>query len=92
MQPRYHLPEEEIAYGPACWLWDYLRRSRMSGFFLPLSGGADSSAGATIVHVMCVRLGEEIKARSDHRPALGIVVAHAARRRATSRSWPTSAP
>ncbi len=22
----YHLPEEEIAYGPACWLWDYLRR------------------------------------------------------------------
>ncbi len=23
--PRFHLPEEEIAYGPACWLWDYLR-------------------------------------------------------------------
>ena len=27
--------------GPACWLWDYLRRSGMGGFFLPLSGGAD---------------------------------------------------
>ncbi len=25
--PRLHQPEEEIAYGPACWLWDYLRRS-----------------------------------------------------------------
>lgn len=24
--PFYHLPEEEIARGPACWLWDYLRR------------------------------------------------------------------
>ena len=21
----YHSPEEEIALGPACWLWDYLR-------------------------------------------------------------------
>lgn len=23
--PRYHLPVEEIALGPACWLWDFLR-------------------------------------------------------------------
>uniref|UniRef100_A0A671VIH0 Glutamine-dependent NAD(+) synthetase n=1 Tax=Sparus aurata TaxID=8175 RepID=A0A671VIH0_SPAAU len=23
----YHTPEEEISLGPACWLWDYLRRS-----------------------------------------------------------------
>jgi hypothetical protein len=22
----YYRPEEEIAYGPAAWLWDYLRR------------------------------------------------------------------
>lgn len=26
-----HEPEEEIAYGPACFLWDYLRRSRQAG-------------------------------------------------------------
>jgi hypothetical protein len=25
-EPFYHTPEEEIARGPACWLWDYLRR------------------------------------------------------------------
>lgn len=50
---RYYLPEQEIALGPACWLWDYLRRSGMAGFFLPLSGGADSSATATIVGSMC---------------------------------------
>lgn len=36
---RYHTPEEEISLGPACWLWDYLRRSSQAGFFLPLSGG-----------------------------------------------------
>ena len=35
----YHTPEEEISLGPACWLWDYLRRSGQAGFFLPLSGG-----------------------------------------------------
>lgn len=31
-----HTPEEECAYGPSCWLWDYLRRSNASGFLLPL--------------------------------------------------------
>ncbi|KAJ5320471.1 hypothetical protein N7508_000754 [Penicillium antarcticum] len=51
--PRYHLPEEEIALGPACWLWDYLRRSKAAGFFVPLSGGIDSCATATIVYSMC---------------------------------------
>ncbi|KAJ9581246.1 hypothetical protein L9F63_023572, partial [Diploptera punctata] len=79
----YHTPEEEIALGPACWLWDYLRReitihlvlvkffihihiycqllfvcvilrrSGQGGFFLPLSGGVDSSSVATIVFSMC---------------------------------------
>lgn len=38
--------------GPACWLWDYLRRSRMGGYFLPLSGGIDSCATACIIHSM----------------------------------------
>lgn len=50
---QYHSAEEEIALGPACWLWDYLRRSGQGGFFLPLSGGVDSASTATIVHSMC---------------------------------------
>ncbi|XP_021816508.1 glutamine-dependent NAD(+) synthetase-like isoform X11 [Prunus avium] len=49
---KYHSPEEEIAFGPGCWLWDYLRRSGASGFLLPLSGGADSSSVAAIVGCM----------------------------------------
>lgn len=53
MLPRLHTPEEEIGFGPACWLWDYLRRSGAGGYFLPLSGGADSAATATIVGIMC---------------------------------------
>ncbi|CAO3673238.1 unnamed protein product [Rhizopus stolonifer] len=52
-EPFYHLPEEEIALGPACWLWDYLRRSKTAGYFLPLSGGIDSCATAVIVASMC---------------------------------------
>ena len=43
---------EEIACGPALWLWDYLRRSGARGFFLPLSGGSDSAAVASIVASM----------------------------------------
>ncbi|XP_062515424.1 glutamine-dependent NAD(+) synthetase-like isoform X2 [Corticium candelabrum] len=53
IQVKYHTPEEEICLGPACWLWDYLRRSKQAGFFLPLSGGIDSSATACIVSSMC---------------------------------------
>jgi NAD+ synthase (glutamine-hydrolysing) len=45
---RYHEPEEEIALGPAAWMWDYLRRSGAAGFLLPLSGGIDSCATAVI--------------------------------------------
>ncbi|MCD9642119.1 hypothetical protein HAX54_028785 [Datura stramonium] len=50
---RYLLSEEEIALGPACWLWDYLRVSGASGFLLPVSGGADSSSLVAIVGSMC---------------------------------------
>jgi NAD+ synthase (glutamine-hydrolysing) len=57
---KYHLPEEEIALGPACWLWDYLRRSKCGGYFLPLSGGIDSCATAVIVHSMCRLVVESI--------------------------------
>ena len=30
-EPFFYEPENEIALGPACWVWDYLRRSRMAG-------------------------------------------------------------
>lgn len=60
-----HTPEEEIAYGPACWLWDYLRRSGMAGFFLPLSGGADSSSVATQVGIMCQMVVAEAQAGNE---------------------------
>lgn len=50
---KYHAPEEEIALGGACWLWDYLRRSHAAGFFIPLSGGIDSCATSVIVFSMC---------------------------------------
>lgn len=46
-------PQAEIGAGPACWLWDYLRRSGAAGYILPLSGGADSAATAAIVASMC---------------------------------------
>lgn len=62
IEPRYHLPEEEIALGPACWLWDYLRRSKAAGFLVPLSGGIDSCATATIVYSMCRLVVAEIEA------------------------------
>ncbi|TFK39983.1 hypothetical protein BDQ12DRAFT_698028 [Crucibulum laeve] len=64
IQVRYHIPEEEIALGPACWLWDYLRRSRTQGYFVPLSGGIDSCATSVIVYSMC-RLVVQAAARGE---------------------------
>lgn len=45
--------EEEFVLGPACWLWDMLRRSGAAGFLCPLSGGIDSCSTATLVYGMC---------------------------------------
>ena len=56
----------EPATGPACWLWDYLRRSGANGFLLPLSGGADSASVAAIVGCMCQLVVEAIQASSPY--------------------------
>ena len=45
-------PMQEISEGPALWMWDYLRRSGARGFFLALSGGADSCSVAALVASM----------------------------------------
>uniref|UniRef100_A0A452DUN8 Glutamine-dependent NAD(+) synthetase n=1 Tax=Capra hircus TaxID=9925 RepID=A0A452DUN8_CAPHI len=58
---KYHSPAEEISLGPACWLWDFLRRSRQAGFFLPLSGGVDSAATACLAYSMCLQVCEAVK-------------------------------
>lgn len=61
IQLKLHTPEEECCFGPACWLWDFMRRSGAAGFFLPLSGGADSSSVAMIVGVMTIMVTEAAK-------------------------------
>ena len=52
---------EEISSGPPLWMWDYLRRSGARGFFLPLSGGADSSSTAAMVASMAMMIMESIQ-------------------------------
>jgi NAD+ synthase (glutamine-hydrolysing) len=84
-ETRIHSPEEEIAcvrlsgdnetdvrgrLGPACWMWDYLRRSRTSGYFVPLSGGIDSCATAVITFSMC-RLVVEAARNGSQSSSLG---------------------
>lgn len=61
VEARYHTPEEEIALGPACWMWDYLRRSKAAGLLVPLSGGIDSASTATLVFSMCTLVIQAIK-------------------------------
>lgn len=58
-------PEEEIAKGPACYLYNYLIRSGASGFFLPLSGGADSAAVAAVVYNMALLIHKGIKQKDE---------------------------
>jgi NAD+ synthase (glutamine-hydrolysing) len=84
--PIYLSPEEEIRYGPAwyflinlnniSWLWDYLRRSKSSGFFLPLSGGIDSCATALLIYSMALLVVEassrgEVQVIADARRVVG---------------------
>jgi len=67
--PKIHDPMEEIALGPSGWLWDYLRRSGQRGYFLPLSGGADSSSTAALVAIMCQRVVAEIQTGTERSKA-----------------------
>ena len=60
-EPTFSVPEEEIALGPACYLWCYLRRSHQAGFFIPLSGGIDSCATSILVFSMCRMVVEACK-------------------------------
>ncbi|KAI1136372.1 putative glutamine dependent NAD+ synthetase [Hypoxylon sp. FL0543] len=63
--PRYYSPEEEIAFCTGAYLWDYLRRCGAAGYLVPLSGGIDSCATATIVFSMCRMVIDAIKAGNE---------------------------
>ena len=52
IKPDYGSVEEEFAHAASLALLDYCRKSGSRGFVLSLSGGADSSAIATLVAVM----------------------------------------
>ena len=55
-----HQKEEEFARSVALALFDYLRKSRSQGFVVSLSGGADSSAVAVLIHLMVQFGGREL--------------------------------
>ena len=68
-----HVKEEEFARSIALGLWDYARKSYSNGFVLSLSGGADSSAIASLcaaaVYLAEQELGwEGIKSRLAYIP------------------------
>ena len=63
---RVHSPEEEISLGPACWLADYLFRSKAAGFFIPLSGGLDSASTATIVFSSCTLMMKALEEGNEY--------------------------
>ena len=64
--PKRYTESEELCLAPPCWLWDYLRRSGASGFFIPLSGGADSASVATMVALLTRLIFEEIQKEKQY--------------------------
>ncbi|MEY5049119.1 MAG: synthase [Bacteroidota bacterium] len=52
INPDFESKEEEMLHATSLALWDYLRKSRSKCYVLSLSGGADSSACAVLVHYM----------------------------------------
>lgn len=55
----YYKKEEELVYGPSLWLFEYLMKSKASGYLLPLSGGADSASTVCILRIMAVKASNE---------------------------------
>jgi NAD+ synthase (glutamine-hydrolysing) len=58
-----HQKQEEFARAVALGLFDYLRKSQARGFVVSLSGGADSSAVAVLVHLAVQFGGRELGLR-----------------------------
>ena len=60
----YLKPEEEIARGPACWLWDYLRRcgeaAGLKSWTVMLQHQASSCVVITYVQVITYRSTSEV--------------------------------
>ena len=52
--------EEEFTRAETLALFDYMRKSRSSGFVVSLSGGADSAAVCTLVALMIERATKEL--------------------------------
>lgn len=52
--------EEEFTQACTLGLYDYMRKSKSQGYTLSLSGGADSSACAVLVHQMLIRGSKEL--------------------------------
>ena len=48
--------QKQVLQASSSYLWDYIRKAKASGVFLPLSGGHDSSLTALIGYYMCLRL------------------------------------
>ena len=59
--------KRQVRYEPSLYLWDYLRKAKAGGFFLPLSGGLDSSSVSIIVYNMCLIVFKEITERKKER-------------------------
>jgi NAD+ synthase (glutamine-hydrolysing) len=55
-----HRREEEFTRAICLSLFDYMRRSRSRGFVISLSGGADSTACACLVAIMCRQVIDEL--------------------------------
>ncbi len=52
--------EEEFSHAVTLGLFDYMRKSHSNGFVVSLSGGADSSATACLIHLMIERAGKTL--------------------------------
>ncbi|KIW80027.1 hypothetical protein Z517_06642 [Fonsecaea pedrosoi CBS 271.37] len=89
---RYHSAAEEIEFAPALWLWDYLRRSRTAGFFLPLSGGIDSASTAVLVFSMCRLLYDAITSEKTLPHTKELVLDDLRRVCAQADDWTPSSP
>lgn len=61
LEPSLYGEEQLTIQAISSWMFDYLRKSNGSGFFLPLSGGSDSGCVAVLVGYMCRMIFYEIK-------------------------------
>merc|ERR1712048_61101 len=64
-EPRYDCAQQQYIEVASSYLWDYLRKSKAGGFFLPVDMDNNSCCVAICVYYLCLKIFQQITFKNN---------------------------